>query len=35
MTARSRNLRLAISLGVAAAAVYAGYVVLRLLERGG
>lgn len=35
MTARTRNLRLAIALGVAAAAVYAGYIVLRLLERGG
>lgn len=34
MTARTRNLRLAIALGAAAIAVYAGYVVLRLLERG-
>jgi hypothetical protein len=35
VTTRPRNLRLAISLGVAAAAVYVGYIVLRLLERGG
>jgi hypothetical protein len=33
--ARSRNARLAISLGVAAVAVYVAYIVLRLLERGG
>lgn len=35
MTARPRNLRLAISLGVAAVAVYVAYIVLRLMERGG
>jgi len=35
VTARPRNARLAIALGLAAAAVYAGYVVLRLVERGG
>lgn len=35
MTARPRNARLAVSLGVAAVAVYLAYVVLRLLERGG
>jgi hypothetical protein len=35
VTARSRNLRLAVSLGVAAGAVYVAYIVMRLLERGG
>jgi hypothetical protein len=33
--ARPRNARLAIALGLAAVAVYAAYVVLRLMERGG
>jgi hypothetical protein len=31
----SRNLRLAIALGVVALAVYAAYIALQLLERGG
>jgi len=33
LTQRTRNLRLAVSLGIAAVAVYGTYVLLRILER--
>jgi len=33
LSQRARNLRLAVSLGIAAFAVYGSYVLLRVLER--
>jgi hypothetical protein len=35
LTARSKNLRLAVALGLVALAVYVAYIVLQLAERGG